>query len=258
MKTKPYIFGILFILVSFTSMSQTLFHPAASRGHADHGWLNTHHSFSFANWHNPERMHFGALRVLNDDQVAAGRGFGRHPHDNMEIISIPLSGSLRHEDSMGNVAVIEQGDVQIMSAGTGVIHAEHNHSDEEGVDFLQIWIFPNARDLKPRYDQQSFSLEDERNQWKCVVSPLGMEDDGVQIHQNAWLHLGTWSESKNFRYTKKRSENGVYAFVLEGSVQLQGESLGPRDAMGIIDSDTLDFASSAEARVLLLEVPMQW
>ena len=163
----------------------SVFHPSDSRGHANHGWLNTYHSFSFAGWHNPERMHFGALRVLNDDAVGRNAGFGTHPHENMEIVSIPLSGSLKHRDSMGNATVIREGDIQIMSAGKGIMHSEKNHSSEEDVHFLQIWVFPNERNLSPSYGQITSSREEQINKLQCVVSPDGRE--GVQIHQRAWI-----------------------------------------------------------------------
>ena len=170
------------------SPMNTVFHPADSRGHADHGWLDTYHSFSFASWHNPERMHFGALRVLNDDAVTGGAGFGTHPHDNMEIVSIPLSGDLEHQDSMGNATVIREGDVQIMSAGTGIMHSEKNHNAGEDVRFLQIWVFPNERDLTPTYGQITMDLDDQRDKLQCVVSPDGSE--GVQIHQKLMVPRG--------------------------------------------------------------------
>jgi len=251
---------LILIINSSLLMAQPnkVLHISTSRGHADHGWLDTYHSFSFANWHNPERMHFGALRVLNDDHVAAGRGFGRHPHDNMEIISIPLSGDLRHEDSMGNVAVIREGDVQVMSAGTGVVHAEFNDSDTEDVRFLQIWIFPNERNLQPRYDQRNFASASQPNKWQRIVQPIGVGGDGVEIHQNAWLHLGRWVEGEAFIYDLNAKENGVYIFVLEGQIQAEGETLNRRDGMGISKVDKIQFSSKADSKILVLEVPMQW
>jgi redox-sensitive bicupin YhaK (pirin superfamily) len=176
----------------------------------------------------------------------------------MEIISIPLSGSLRHEDSMGNMTVIQQGDVQIMSAGTGVIHAEFNNSETEDVKFLQIWIFPDTRDLPPRYDQKHFSPADEQNQWQCIVQPAGERGEGVTIHQRAWLHIGQWDAQQAFQYEKKEASNGVYAFVLEGEVVLAGQTLTHRDALGLTDLERLPFESSTDSRILLLEVPMQW
>ena len=248
------------IIISSSLMAQPtkILHTSNSRGHADHGWLETYHSFSFANWHNPERMHFGALRVLNDDHVTAGRGFGKHPHDNMEIISIPLSGDLRHEDSMGNVAVIREGDVQVMSAGTGIVHAEFNDSETEDVRFLQIWIFPNERDLQPRYDQKNFDSTSQPNKWQRIVQPIGDGGQGVEIHQNAWLHLGRWEEGEQFSYDLNANENGVYIFVLEGQAQVDGETLKQRDGMGISNVDKILFSTTKNSRLLLLEVPMQW
>jgi quercetin 2,3-dioxygenase len=231
-------------------------HKASSRGHADHGWLNTYHSFSFASWHDPERMHFGALRVLNDDYVAAGNGFGRHPHDNMEIISIPLEGSLRHEDSMGTGAVIAKGDIQIMSAGTGILHSENNNSEADPVRFLQIWMFPNQKDLTPRYDQESFDIAEEHNQLRCVVSPTG--DEGVQIHQNAWFYLGSWDKDHAQNYSLKGRGQGVYVFVLEGDLEIDGRLLSRRDAMGISDADLVQLKASSDTRFLMMDVPLQW
>lgn len=238
--------------------AQAIYHSASSRGHADHGWLNTYHSFSFASWHNPERMHFGALRVLNDDQVAAGRGFGRHPHDNMEIISIPLSGDLRHADSMGNETVIREGDVQIMSAGTGVVHSEFNHSSEEEVRFLQIWIYPDMRDLAPSYDQKRFPPNEQNNTWQNIVRPASSTGDGVAIHQNAWLHLGRYSQGAAPTYQAQSVGNGVYVFVLEGNAVIEGQSLGRRDAIGIDSNREFEVECTEDSRILLLDVPMQW
>ena len=168
---------------------KTVLHKANTRGHADHGWLDTHHTFSFANYYNPQRMNFGVLRVLNDDVVSAGRGFGTHPHDNMEIISIPLEGDLEHKDSMGNVAVIKEGDVQVMSAGTGIFHSEYNKNKDKAVKFLQIWMFPNKRNVTPRYDQITLKEADNRNKLQQILSPSA-DDEGVWVHQNAWFHLG--------------------------------------------------------------------
>ena len=215
--------------------AQYVHHPADSRGHANHGWLDTYHSFSFANWHNPERMHFGALRVLNDDYVAGGGGFGTHPHDNMEIVSIPLEGNLEHQDNMGNQAVIRSGDVQIMSAGTGVMHSEKNQSASDAVRFLQIWVYPNERDLQPRYDQESFDRSAERNTLLPVVSPDGAQ--GVQMHQSAWFHLGSWDQGHNESYRLHGANQGVYAFVLEGTVEIDGRPLNRRDGMGVWDTE---------------------
>ena len=197
----------IFIATHLTNapiMARTVLHPANTRGHANHGWLNSYHTFSFAGYNNPERMHFGALRVLNDDTVAGGMGFGKHPHDNMEIISIPLSGDLEHQDSMGNKTVIRQSDVQVMSAGTGVAHSEKNHNQQQEVKFLQIWVFPNQRDIKPRYGQQTFAPEARHNQLQQVVSPAG---DGTNpyIQQDAWFHLGNFDQGFMHRLRREKS-----------------------------------------------------
>ena len=238
------------------SPMNTVIHPADSRGHADHGWLDTYHSFSFASWHNPERMHFGALRVLNDDAVTGGAGFGTHPHDNMEIVSIPLSGDLEHQDSMGNATVIREGDVQIMSAGTGIMHSEKNHNAGEDVRFLQIWVFPNERDLTPTYGQITMDLDGQRDKLQCVVSPDGSE--GVQIHQRSWFHVGRLSAGWKDSYELHGAGQGVYAMVLEGQATVGGQPLGRRDAVGIWNTERVDIEATADVRLLLIEVPMQW
>ena len=238
------------------SPMNTVFHPADSRGHADHGWLDTYHSFSFATWHNPERMRFGALRVLNDDAVSGGAGFGTHPHDNMEIVSIPLSGDLEHQDSMGNATVIREGDVQIMSAGTGIMHSEKNHNAVEDVRFLQIWVFPNERDLTPTYGQIAMDLDDQRDKLQCVVSPDGSE--GVKIHQKSWFHVGRLSAGWKNSYPLHGAGQGVYAMVLEGQATVCGQPLGRRDAVGIWNTERVNMEATDDARLLLIEVPMQW
>lgn len=235
---------------------KTVFHPSASRGHANHGWLNSHHSFSFANFHDPEKMHFGALRVLNDDTVAPGKGFGKHPHANMEIVSIPLSGDLEHEDSMGNKQVIREGDVQVMSAGTGIEHSEFNHSREEEVKFLQIWLFPNKKNVEPRYDQMSLDINDRLNQWQQVISPF-KDDDGLWIHQNAWFYLCRLENEKWLDYKLHKPFDGVYIFVLEGSITVEDQKLNKRDAIGIWEVENLKFEASEDAEILLMEVPME-
>lgn len=237
-------------------MANTVLHKADTRGHADHGWLNSHHSFSFANYYNPERMHFGVLRVLNDDIVAPGRGFGTHPHDNMEIISIPLSGDLQHKDSMGNTTVIKQGDIQVMSAGTGVQHSEFNKNSDQEVRFLQIWLFPNKRSVAPRYDQISLDTGKLKNNLLQVLSP-NTDDDGVWIHQDAWFHLGQLDKDFKTEYAlKNREKNGVYAFVLDGDVTINGQVLSRRDGFGIWDTDKLEISAGSDAQLLLMEVPM--
>lgn len=237
-----------------TKMNKVI-HRANTRGHADHGWLDTHHTFSFANYYNPERMHFGVLRVLNDDTVSAGRGFGTHPHDNMEIVSIPLKGDLEHKDSMGNVAVIKQGDIQVMSAGTGVHHSEYNRNRDQEVKFLQIWIFPNKKNVEPRYDQISITDIADENKFYQVLSPSS-KDQGVWIHQDAWFHLGSFKKGKDDEYTVKKAGNGVYLFVLDGEIEVDGEKLGKRDGMGMWNTDSVCVTASSDAEVLLMEVPM--
>ena len=234
---------------------KTVLHKAETRGHADHGWLNSYHTFSFAAYQNPERMHFGVLRVLNDDQVAPGNGFGTHPHDNMEIISIPLEGDLEHKDSMGNVATIKEGDVQVMSAGKGISHSEHNKSIDKEVKFLQIWVFPNKRNVEPRYDQISIRDIAKENAFYQVLSP-NPEDEGVWVHQDAWFHLGKFDPGSTDTYTLKKEGNGVYAFILEGEVEINGQKLEKRDGFGLWETDSFDFKSLTKSRVLLMEVPM--
>lgn len=238
-------------------MAQSVLHLAATRGHANHGWLDSYHTFSFAGYNNPNRMHFGALRVLNDDTVAGGMGFGRHPHDNMEIISIPLAGDLEHQDSLGNKAVIRQNDVQVMSAGTGVAHSEKNHSHHEPVKFLQIWVFPNNQGVPPRYAQQTFAPAERHNRLLQVVSPSAAEGN-VWINQDAWFHLGNLDQDFTTEYQLKKPGNGVYAFVLEGDVTINGQALHRRDGFGLWEVDKLDIKADSAAELLLMEVPMQF
>lgn len=235
---------------------KTILHKANTRGHANHGWLDSYHSFSFGSYSNRERVHFGALRVLNDDTVAAGMGFGTHPHDNMEIISIPTSGDLEHKDDIGNSQVIKQGEVQVMSAGTGIQHGEKNKNHDKLVKFFQIWVFPNKKNVTPRYDQKKFSDADKHNNLLTVVSPIGTTDGGVQIHQDAWFSLGKLDNNFSTSYELKNKENGVYAFVIEGDVTINGEKLNRRDGLGITDVSKLDIKADSNAELLLMEVPM--
>ncbi|NDC79043.1 MAG: pirin family protein [Chitinophagia bacterium] len=237
-------------------MGQILLHPCSSRGHADHGWLQSRHSFSFASYFNPQRIRFGALRVLNDDRVAPGMGFGEHPHDNMEIISIPLSGALEHRDSMGNRTVIRRGDIQVMSAGTGVRHSEYNHSPTEPVEFLQIWVFPDTRNVPPRYGQVTLDELDRRNRLQQVVSP-DPDAEGVWIHQSAWFHLGNFDKNIETTFVPRQTNNGVYAFVIRGEFNVTDTRLFERDGAGITETDTIRLQSlSNDAEILLMEVPM--
>jgi redox-sensitive bicupin YhaK (pirin superfamily) len=229
-------------------------HKASSRGHANHGWLDSHHSFSFASYYNPEKMHFGVLRVLNDDIVDPGMGFGTHPHDNMEIISIPLEGDLEHKDSMGNTAVIREGEIQVMSAGTGIKHSEYNRNKDQQVKFLQIWLFPHTKNVTPRYDQ--IKIDTSPNKLNQILSP-DAEDEGVWIHQNAWFHLGSFNKQQNLDYQLKNPENGVYVFLIEGSAEVEGESLNQKDAIGLWDLKQFSIKAEKGSKILLMEVPMK-
>ena len=236
-------------------MTTTVLHKADTRGNADHGWLKSRHTFSFANYHNPDRMHFGALRVLNDDTVEAGKGFGTHPHDNMEIISIPLEGDLEHKDSMGNVSVIKHGDIQVMSAGTGIFHSEFNKNNNRRVKFLQIWVFPNKRNVTPRYDQVTLNISDRHNKLQQILSPSA-DDAGVWIHQNAWFYLGKFDKEVTADYKIKTKGNGVYAFILNGDITINDQPLITRDGFGIWDIESLSIKADSDAEFLLMEVPM--
>ena len=236
-------------------MTTFVLHKSDSRGVADHGWLQSRHTFSFAGYHDPSRMHFGVLRVLNDDVVSGGMGFGRHPHDNMEIISIPLEGVLEHQDSMGNKAVIRHGDIQVMSAGTGIFHSEKNKNRDQPVKFLQIWIFPNERNVPPRYDQITLAPEDRHNRLQQVLSPKP-EDEGVWIHQDAWFHLGRFEKGCTTEYSLKKEGNGVYAFMISGSAMIAGQQVDSRDGLGLWDIQSLSLGALSDMEVLLMEVPM--
>ena len=233
------------------------FHAAETRGSANHGWLNANHSFSFANYHNPDRMNFGALRVLNDDIIAAGMGFGTHPHENMEIITIPLEGDLEHKDSMGNIGVINEGEIQVMSAGTGVHHSEYNKNADQAVKVLQLWVFPKKQNVTPRYDQMSVRDLKKPNDFYQVLSP-NSEDAGMWVHQDTWFHLGEFDVEKSLDYTIKKPGNGVYVFVIQGSFNVEGENLKKRDAIGIWDTETINFTAQSQSKVLLVEVPMRF
>jgi len=237
-------------------MESTIIHKASARGHANHGWLDAHHTFSFASYYNPEAMHFGVLRVLNDDVVAGGGGFGAHPHDNMEIITIPLKGALAHKDSMGNTEVIRAGDVQVMSAGTGVRHSEFNASETEPVNLLQIWLFPNKTNVEPRYGQITLDTTQRHNSLQQILSP-NPDDEGVWIHQNAWFHMGNLDKDIDLEYELKDKANGVYAFVIKGDVSINGQSLHMRDGLGIKNADSLSIHADSDAEILLMEVPME-
>jgi redox-sensitive bicupin YhaK (pirin superfamily) len=233
----------------------TTLHKAESRGHANYGWLDTHYTFSFANYYNPDRMQFGKLRVLNDDFVAPGMGFGTHPHDNMEIITIPLEGALEHKDSMGNTGIIKQNEIQVMSAGRGITHSEFNNNKDIPVKLLQIWVYPNKRNVEPRYDQIVLNPEERQNRLQQILSP-SPQDDGVWIYQDAWFYLGNFKKEQVIEYTLNKENNGVYLFVIEGSFKIDGISLDKRDGLGIWNTAHINLAIAANSELLLMEVPM--
>ena len=234
-----------------------VFHSASSRGAADHGWLKAKHSFSFANYYDSERVQFGALRVLNDDIIAPGMGFGTHPHDNMEIITIPLDGALEHKDSMDNIGVIETDEIQVMSAGSGVYHSEYNKNKDQSVSLLQIWVFPNKKNVTPRYDQKNIKDLKKVNSFYPIVTP-NQNGPGMWIHQDAWFHLGEFDKETRINYNINKKGNGVYAFLIEGSVQIDGESLEKRDALGLWDTESFELLANPNSRILLIEVPLNY
>jgi len=234
---------------------KTILHRASERGHADHGWLNAHHSFSFASWYDPSKVHFGMLRVLNDDIVSPGQGFGMHPHNDMEIITIILEGALQHKDNMGNGSVIRPGDVQVMSAGTGVMHSEFNPSSTDAVNLFQLWIFPKEKNIPPRYDQKTFPVEDRQNKIQAVAS--GYRTNGeLYIHQDAVLSLASLEKGKPITYGMKAEEHGTYIMVINGSVEIAGQALQKRDAIGVWETGSVTITPLDNAELLLVEVPM--
>ena len=235
---------------------KTIYHSSSTRGEANHGWLHARHSFSFANYFNPERIQFGALRVLNDDSIAPGMGFGTHPHNNMEIITIPLEGALEHKDSMDNVGVIEADEIQVMSAGTGIYHSEYNKNKDQSVNLLQLWVLPHTQNVTPRYDQKSIKALKTPNTFYPIVTP-DPEGPGMWIHQDAWFHLGEFDQDKEVEYLLNKEGNGVYAFVIEGEGTVAGQDLSKRDAVGVWDTPSFSISAKKDSRILLLEVPMQ-
>lgn len=237
-------------------MKNTVLHKANTRGHADHGWLNAYHSFSFANWYNPERVQFGLLRVLNDDTIAAGMGFGTHPHDNMEIITIPLEGDLAHKDSMGNASTIKHGEVQVMSAGSGIQHSEFNPNQDQQTKLLQIWVFPKYRNVTPRYQQIELNLEDRNNKLQQILSP-NQDDEGVWIYQDAWFHLAKFDTEISTEYKLKKEGNGLYVFVLKGDILVDDQELNTRDGFGVWNFETVNIKAKSDSEFLLIEVPME-
>ena len=235
----------------------TVFHAANKRGHANHGWLNAHHSFSFAGWYDPAKIHFGMLRVLNDDIIDGGQGFGRHPHDNMEIITIVLDGMLEHKDSMGHTQTIAPDEVQVMSAGTGVTHSEYNHLTNKKTNLLQIWIFPNKENVKPRYDQRTFPAQNRVNSLQALVSPITNEDEGLKINQDAWIYRTALGKGKNITHQLHNSNSGAYVFVIDGKISVGGQALGKKDALGISDASSFEMSAAEDSDVLVIEVPMK-
>jgi len=238
-------------------MENIILHKANTRGHADHGWLKANHSFSFANYYNTERMHFGVLRVLNDDFVEGGMGFGRHPHDNMEIITIPLEGALEHKDSMGNSAVVKTGEIQVMSAGTGILHSEYNFYKDKPLKLFQIWIIPNKRNVTPRYDQMALDVHQRKNKLQQILSP-NENDEGVWIHQQAWFSIGTFDKGFVSTYQNKLPENGVYLMVIKGTFVINDTELADRDAIGLVTQKEIVIkALTQDAEILVMDLPMQ-
>ena len=237
-------------------MPTLVIHRGNTRGNANHGWLNAYHSFSFASWHNPERVQFGALRVLNDDTIAAGMGFGTHPHDNMEIITIPLEGDLAHKDSMGNAATIKTGDVQVMSAGTGIQHSEFNPNQDQQTKLFQIWLFPKTRNVAPRYQQITLDQSLQKNDFAQILSP-NADDAGVWIHQDAWFYLSDFDADFSKKLLLKKEGNGFYIMVIEGHIEVNGTSLEKRDAIGIWDTQELELKAHSASKCLTMEIPMQ-
>jgi redox-sensitive bicupin YhaK (pirin superfamily) len=237
-------------------MKNSVLHTADSRGHANHGWLNAYHSFSFANWYNPERVQFGMLRVLNDDTVAAGMGFGEHGHDNMEIITIPLKGDLAHKDSMGNAETIRTGDVQVMSAGTGIRHSEFNPNHDQETKLFQIWLFPKLRNVEPRYQQITLDTTEQKNAFAQILSP-NPDDAGVWIHQDAWFYLSDFEADFSKKLALKKEGNGFYIINIEGEIEVNGERLGKRDAIGIWDTNEIEIKANKNSKFLVMEIPME-
>lgn len=236
---------------------RTIYQAADSRGDANHGWLKSKHTFSFANYHNPERMGFGALRVINDDFVIAGQGFGKHSHRDMEIISIPLSGKLGHGDNIGNNGIIETGEIQVMSAGTGITHSEMNADNHEAVSFLQIWVIPNKMNVEPRYQQIRMGELMKPNAFNQILSP-NSDDAGVWIHQDAWFSMGNFDKGVTETYQLKNPNNGVYIFVISGKVVINGNTLDTRDGLGVWDTKNFTMDVLDGAKVLLMEVPINF
>lgn len=235
---------------------KTVMHRAESRGHASHGWLETYHSFSFADYYDPERIHFGALRVLNDDHVEGGMGFGRHPHDNMEIVTIMLEGELRHSDSMGHAEVLRENEVQAMSAGTGIFHSEVNNLPDKAVKLLQIWVFPAQRNIKPRYEQRAFDPKNRKNNWQLLVAP-NQSDGALDMKQQAWFSRIDLDRGEISTYDLFNKENGIYLFVIDGKIMADSDLLlNKRDGAGIWETPGIKLKAEEKTELLVIEVPM--
>ena len=236
-------------------MTKKVLHKSASRGQSNHGWLHSRHTFSFGNYYDSERMHFGVLRAINDDMVAPGKGFGMHPHNNIEIITIPLSGELKHKDDMNNGSVIKKGEVQVMSAGTGLFHSETNQNTDRSASFLQIWILPKVQKVKPRYQQKEFQLIP--NDFTQIISPT-VNDDSLSIYQDAWLYMANSCKGNIQTYTLKQPQkNGIYIFLIEGEIEIDGEVLSARDGFGFWEINDIEILAKENSEFLLIEIPME-
>lgn len=236
---------------------KTILYRSETRGYQNHGWLEAKHTFSFANYYDPNRIHFGVLRVLNDDIIEGGMGFGTHAHDNMEIITIPLKGTLKHQDSLGHGGLIKAGDVQVMSAGTGIKHSEYNGEQDNEVNLFQIWVFPNKKNITPRYQQKTLDFLNNKNMLHEIVTPKPT-DHALWIYQDAWFSIGSFDKNKSYSYNLKSKDNGVFAMVINGSFNIEGIELKSRDGLGISETDQINLKSLAnDSYILLMEVPMQ-
>ena len=232
-----------------------IIHKAESRGHYDYGWLKTNYTFSFSNYYDPERVNFGMLRVLNDDTIEGGQGFGTHPHNDMEIVTIPLEGAVAHKDSTGGEGVIYPDEIQVMSAGTGIQHSEFNHLNDGTTKLLQLWIFPDKKGHTPRYNQKFFDEKDRKNKLQFIVTPE-QKNDNLWLNQNAYLALTDLEKDKSVNYKIHTKGNGVYLFLIDGKISFDEETLSKRDAIGIWETDEFSITAKEDSKILLIEVPM--
>jgi redox-sensitive bicupin YhaK (pirin superfamily) len=237
-------------------MEKIIIHRADTRGIAEHGWLKSFHTFSFAEYYNPERIHFGVLRVLNDDIVKPGSGFDDHAHDNMEIITIPLEGVLTHKDSLGHISIIKPGDIQVMSAGSGITHAEYNDDTIKAVNLLQIWIYPKLKNIEPTYQQKTFNPEDKINVFQEIITP-SHENNGLHINQDAWLSIGKLDKGQETNYSIKKDNNGLYIFIIDGDINIEGLNLNSRDGIGITKVNNITIKAVSNCEILIMDIPMQ-